>query len=202
MFYPRFQTHSSIWNLAVFGFGVHEKSCCFAAVSTASKSASRCSSFTLLRRLRTWHSTVQDARQNATSIIPKLLTQAAPWIHSNLGSPSSCMLEDKAKNKWHVLLHQTQQTHCSSLKVWLCPCVAAILPVYTGNIWEEFQPKMRFQIGLFQHERSSELHPSPDQRDLSAEPTTITWQMRVNLDLNGEIQVVGICCLVSWKLKH
>ena len=57
--------------------------------------------------------------------------------------------------------------------------------------------KMRFQIGLFQHERSSELHPSPDQRDLSAEPTTTTRQMRVNLDLNGEIQVVGICCLVS-----
>ena len=83
--------------------------------------------------------------------------------------------------------------------------VAAILPVYTGNIWEEFRPKM-FQIGLFQHERSSELHPSPDQRDLSAEPTTITWQMRVNLDLNGEIQVVGICCLVSWssstKVQH
>ena len=169
------------------------------------RSASRCSSSTLLRRLRTWYSTAQGAMQNATSAIPKLLTQAAPWIHSNLGSPSSCMLEDKAKNKWHVLLHQTQQTHCSSLKVWLCPCVAAILPVlywkHLGRILEN-QPKMRFQIGLFQHERSSELHPSPDQRDLSAEPTTITWQMRVNLDLNGEIQVVGICCLVSWKLKH
>jgi hypothetical protein len=50
------------------------------------------------------------------------------------------MLEDKAKNKWHVLLHQTQQTHCSSLKVWLCPCVAAFLPVlywkHLGRILE------------------------------------------------------------------
>ena len=135
--------------------------------------------------------------QNATSAIQKLLTQG-------LGSPSSCMLEDKAKkNDTSSYIRPSKPTvqvwRSDFVHVWL-RFFRFILETSGKNVdlrWGSKLDCSNTKGALnFIHLQINGIYPL--SRLLSHDKCV--WI------LNGEIQVVGICCLVSWssstKVQH